>query len=101
MGKSKKTWVVAPYTLEIEFNDSVKQIIDFSSTLNGELLASLRDLSLFNQVKLDPEIYTITWPNGADFDPATLHDWDLYKDEIIAHTQKWAMVAEDQTDYNF
>jgi hypothetical protein len=30
---------------------------------------------LFEQVKIDPEVHTLVWPNGADFDPATLHDW--------------------------
>jgi hypothetical protein len=41
----------------------------------GELYGPLRDLSLFNQVKIDPEVETLVWPNGADFDRATLHDW--------------------------
>jgi hypothetical protein len=35
----------------------------------------LRDLALFDQVVLDPEVHTLVWPNGADFDPATLHEW--------------------------
>jgi hypothetical protein len=26
-------------------------------------------------VKLDLEANTLIWPNGADFDPAILHDW--------------------------
>ncbi len=43
--------------------------------LTGELYSPLQDLGLFNQVQLDPEISTLVWPNGADFDPATLHDW--------------------------
>lgn len=43
--------------------------------LNGELYGPLRDLDLFNQVHVDPEVNTLVWPNGADFDPATLHDW--------------------------
>jgi hypothetical protein len=30
---------------------------------------------LFNQVRIDPEVHTLVWPNGADFDPAMLHDW--------------------------
>jgi hypothetical protein len=24
-------------------------------------------------VKIDPEVHTLVWPNGADFDPATFH----------------------------
>jgi hypothetical protein len=35
----------------------------------------LRDLRLFNQVQIDPEVHTLVWPNGADFDPATLYNW--------------------------
>ena len=27
------------------------------------------------QVRLDPEVHTVVWPTGADFDPAILHDW--------------------------
>lgn len=23
----------------------------------------------------DPELRTLVWPNGADFDPYVLHDW--------------------------
>jgi len=31
------------------------------------------------------------WPNGADFDPATLHDWPKYADEIQRMARQWAM----------
>jgi hypothetical protein len=29
------------------------------------------------------------WPNGADFDPATLHDWPEVCDELAARAQAW------------
>lgn len=29
----------------------------------------LRDLALFNQVRIDTEVDTLVWPNGADFYP--------------------------------
>src|SRR5712691_6551611 len=67
--------IVAPYTLRVRFDDNTEQTIDFRPVLAGELYGPLRDLELFNQVRIDPEVETLVWPNGADFDPATLHDW--------------------------
>jgi hypothetical protein len=34
-------------------------------------------------VQIDPEAHSLAWPNGADFDPATLHDWPKYVEELI------------------
>ena len=67
--------IVAPYTLVVQFDDNTEQRIDFRPVLAGELFGPLLDLSLFNRVRLDPEVKTLVWPNDADFDPATLHDW--------------------------
>ena len=68
--------IVAPYTLKITFDDGAQRTIDFAPVLVGYYLEPLRDLALFNQVRVDPEVHTIVWPNGADFDPATLYNWD-------------------------
>ncbi len=67
--------IVGPYTLRIVFDDGTEQIINFESVLYGYYYAPLRDLDFFNQVRLDPEAHTLVWPNGADFDPATLYNW--------------------------
>ena len=67
--------IVAPYTLEIRFDDKSSRCIDFSPILEGEMFGPLRNLAVFEQVQLDREVHTLVWPNGADFDPATLHDW--------------------------
>jgi hypothetical protein len=82
--------IVDDYVLEVEFDDDSSQRIDFRPVLFGELYGPLRELSLFNQVKIDPEVNTLVWPNGADFDPATLHDWPEYAEELAAQAQKWA-----------
>ncbi len=74
--------IIAPYTLRIQFNDHTSQIIDFQPILRGELYRPLRDLALFNQVQIEKEVHTLIWPNGADFDPATLHDWPKYVQEL-------------------
>lgn len=34
----------------------------------------LKDLSLFAQVKVDPDLGTIAWPNGADLAPDALYE---------------------------
>src|SRR6266540_5298476 len=80
---------VAPYTLRVQFEDQTEQVINFEPVLAGELYRPLRDLALFNQVQIDPEVHTLVWPNGADFDPATLHDWPEYGPKLIAQAQRW------------
>ena len=84
--------IVAPFTLQLQFDDAAERRIDFRPVLAGELFGPLRDVELFNQVRLDPEIHTLVWPNGADFDPATLHDWPLVRDEFAARAASWAAI---------
>jgi len=81
--------VTAPYTLNVMFDDSTWQVIDFQPVLKGELYSPLQDLNLFNQVQIDPEVHTLVWPNGADFDPATLHDWQEHKQQLAFLSQGW------------
>jgi hypothetical protein len=83
--------IVGPYTLSITFDDDSTQIIDFAPILYGEIYGPLRDLVFFNQVRLDPEVDTLVWPNDADFDPETLRNWPLYRDEWIKRSQRWAL----------
>jgi hypothetical protein len=84
--------VVAPYTLRVRFDDGAEQVIDFRPVLAGELYGPLRDLSLFEQVRLDIEARTLVWPNGADFDPATLHDWPEHADSLRSCAERWEKI---------
>ena len=79
-----------PYTLDLRFDDETQQRIDFRPVLEGQLFDPLRDLTTFNAVILDPEAGTLVWPNGEDFDPATLHDWPLIREEIVSMARGWA-----------
>jgi hypothetical protein len=67
--------IVGPRSLKVTFDDRSSQTIDFSPALQGRLYGALRNEDLFRQVVIDPEVQTLVWPNGADFDPETLHDW--------------------------
>ena len=66
---------VASYTLRVTFDDGTAQTINFEPVLSGHYFGPLRDPALFKQVRLDSEVHTLIWPNGADFDPATLYHW--------------------------
>ncbi len=81
--------IVAPYTLRLHFDDGTEQRIDFKAVLAGELFAPLSDVELFNRVRIDPEVHTLVWPNGADFDPATLHDWPLLGPALAERARRW------------
>jgi hypothetical protein len=84
--------IAAPYTLRIRFDDDTEQTIEFRPVLAGELYGPLRDLELFNQVRIDPEVETLVWPNGADFDPATLHDWPANEKAFRELASRWKAV---------
>lgn len=75
---------VASFTLKITFDDDTTQIISFLPVLRGPLYGAMADEYLFDQVSLDPEVHTLVWPHGADFDPTTLHDWPMYEESMIA-----------------
>ena len=83
---------MGPYVLDVQFADGTNQQIDFFPVLAGEVYGPLRDRSIFNQVTIDPEVHILVWPNGADFDPATLHDWPSYEKAFHERAKQWEAV---------
>ena len=83
--------IMGSYALRVQFDDRTDQVIDFEPVLAGELYGPLRDLSLFKQVRIDPEVHTLVWPNGADFDPAILHDWPEHVDALKERARQWEL----------
>ena len=81
---------VGPYTIRIEFDDRTEQVVDFGPVLAGELYGPLKDPAVFSQARLDPEAGTLVWPNGADFDPAALHDWPEVCGELTSRAAAWS-----------
>jgi len=66
--------VLDPPVLRVEFNDGVVREIDCSFLLHGTLGEPLKNPDYFRQVRVDPELRTIVWPNGLDPAPELLHD---------------------------
>ncbi|MBP6003552.1 MAG: DUF2442 domain-containing protein [Pyrinomonadaceae bacterium] len=85
--------IVGPYILDVRFDDEKTVRINFEPVLHGGLYGPLRDLSVFDQVKIDPEVKTLVWPNGADFNPSTLHDWEENSEAMRKQAEKWELIA--------
>lgn len=71
---------VKDHILDVVFDDGTSQRIDFFPVLTGELFEPLQNNQFFAQVSIDLDAGTLVWPNGADFDPDMLHDWDTLKE---------------------
>ena len=80
---------IGTYTLQLRFNDGLSRTVNFEPILAGELFGPLRDPIMFEQVQLDKDVHTLVWPSGADFDPATLHDWPQHEAAFKAAAQRW------------
>ncbi len=62
------------FVLRIRFDDDTEREVDLESDLCGPIFEPLHaDPALFRQVRVDDELGTIVWPNGADMDPDVLH----------------------------
>ena len=62
------------FILRLGFDDGAGREIDLEGELWGPMFEPLRrDRQLFRQVRVDEELGTIVWPNGADMDPDVLH----------------------------
>lgn len=85
--------IIGDYTIRLTFDDSSKQTINFEPILLGPIFGPLRDLNLFNEVKLDSDLGTLVWPTGADIDPTVLHDWRDHVEAIIERRKKRVAVS--------
>jgi hypothetical protein len=56
----------------LRFNDGAEGEVDLSSELHGEIFEPLQTDEYFRNFKLDPDLRTLVWPNGADFAPEFL-----------------------------
>jgi Protein of unknown function (DUF2442) len=61
------------YKLRLIFDDGSERVVDLADDLWGPMGEPLRDPAHFRQVRIDPELRTIFWPNGFDLGPDVLH----------------------------
>jgi hypothetical protein len=65
---------ISGYVLRIKFRDGTQGEIDLEPELFGPVFEPLKDPEQFKLFRVDPELHTVVWPNGADFAPEFLHE---------------------------
>lgn len=62
------------YRLHLRFEDGVEGAVDLAPHLSFRgIFEPLRDPAYFALVRVDQELGTVVWPNGADLDPDVLY----------------------------
>ncbi len=61
------------YKLLLTFEDQQKMVVDLENHLEGAIFRPLKNIEYFKKVKVDHELDTIVWDNGADMSPDFLY----------------------------
>jgi hypothetical protein len=62
------------FILRLTFSNGVTKDVDLEQELYGEIFSPLKEMALFQSVRVNPDTGTIEWPNGADFAPEFLFE---------------------------
>jgi hypothetical protein len=65
---------ICDYILWLRFNDGAEGEVDLKTELDGEVFEPLKSIDLFRRFKVDPDLQTIVWENGADMAPEFLYE---------------------------
>jgi hypothetical protein len=61
------------FTVRLKLTDGCERTVDLEPYLKGPIFEPLkRDKALFRSLRVDEELGTIVWPNGADICPDVL-----------------------------
>jgi hypothetical protein len=62
------------FKVRLQFTDDTEKVVDLQPFLRGPVFQPLQDdPKAFAAVKVDPQLGTIVWDNGADIDPDVLY----------------------------
>jgi hypothetical protein len=72
MVRVKSVQVLGGFQVRLVFTDGSARTVDLAPYLKGPLFEPLKDPAKFREVRVDPELETLVWPNGADICPDVL-----------------------------
>ncbi len=71
------------YKIEVEFTDGKKGIADLKDELYGAMFEPLKDKQFFSRFRVDEDLETVTWENGADLAPEFLYYQSFKNDKSM------------------
>jgi|YNPBryBLVA2012_1023415.scaffolds.fasta_scaffold02137_9 hypothetical protein len=65
---------IKDYQPHLNFEDGIEGIVDLAEIIKfSGIFELLQDLAYFTTVRVNPDLGTTCWENGADFDPVVLY----------------------------
>ena len=85
---------IEEYKIEVSFNDGRSGVADLSTVLRGPVFEPLKSPPEFAKLRVDKELETVVWPNGADLAPEYIY-YQAFKHEPELQEQfkKWGYIA--------
>ena len=66
--------ILEPFIVLVAFADGSQRRVDLEPVLWGPLFEPLREPTRFAEVRVNHDLGTIVWPNGADIAPEYLYE---------------------------
>lgn len=81
---------IGNFEVLLQFSNGEQRVVDLEPPLRGPIFEPIRnDLESFRTVRVDEELGTIAWSNGADIDPDVLYG---------SHVPAWMEDEEDLSE---
>jgi hypothetical protein len=88
-----KATYLKDYTVNVAFSNGKQGTVDLRDALRGPMFEVLRDKAMFAGLRVDDELETIVWPNGADLAPEYVY-FRAFRDEPSLQEQfvRWGYI---------
>jgi hypothetical protein len=70
----RKATHVSGFRLLLVFEDGDERLVNLAPHLDGDVFRPLHDEAYFRSFRVNEDIDTVVWPNGADFSPDFLYE---------------------------
>ncbi len=79
--------ITESFTIKIVFKSGKINVINFEPVIGKGWMKQLADQNYFSRVKLN-DGGNLEWPDGQDFNPEALYDWEKFEAIYIADAAK-------------